>query len=159
MTRILALDLGTRRIGVALSDPTQTIASPLEVIPVISRARVRVRVSVLVHTHDAERVIVGLPTRLDGTEGVEARRARQFAAALQQEIGIPVELLDERLTTAEAERAMLEADASRFTRRERRDAVAAALLLQRYLDAHRGEQRTGTREQEAGQGHGGRFEG
>ena len=157
--RLLALDLGTRRIGVALSDPTGVIASALEVIPADSRARVIARLSMLVRTHDVTRVIVGLPVRLDGTEAAEARRARQFAAALLQEIGVPVELLDERLTTAEAERAMLEADASRSRRRERRDAVAAALLLQRYLDMQRREQGTGNREQEAGRSDGGRVEG
>lgn len=140
MTRILGLDLGTRRVGVALSDPTGTIASALEVIPADSRARITARVSALAGAHDVARIIVGLPKRLDGTEGAEARRARQFAAALQQEIGIPVELLDERLSTAEAERAMLEADASRSRRRERRDAVAAALILQRYLDRQRRDQ-------------------
>jgi putative Holliday junction resolvase len=146
VTRMLALDLGTRRIGAALSDPTGTIASALEVIPAEGRARVNARIAHLVKTHDVTRIIVGLPTRLDGTEGAEARRARQFAAALQQEIGIPVELLDERLSTAEAERVMLEADASRARRRERRDAVAAALILQRYLDDHRRERRTGNGE-------------
>ncbi|HEV8354927.1 MAG TPA: Holliday junction resolvase RuvX [bacterium] len=145
--RILALDMGTRRIGAALSDPTGTIASALEVIPADSRARVIARVARLVATHDVARVIIGLPIRLDGTEGAEARRARQFAAALQQEIGLPVELLDERLSTAEAERAMLEADASRARRRERRDAVAAALILRRYLDGQRREQEPGNREQ------------
>jgi len=145
---MLALDLGTRRIGAALSDPTGTIASTLEVIPADSRARVIARVGELVAAHDVSRVIIGLPIRLDGTEGAEARRARQFAAALQQEIGLPVELLDERLSTAEAERAMLEADASRARRRERRDAVAAALILQRYLDGQKRERRTANREQE-----------
>jgi len=148
VTRMLALDLGTRRIGAALSDPTGTIASTLEVIPADSRARVIARVGELVAAHDVSRVIIGLPIRLDGTEGAEARRARQFAAALQQEIGLPVELLDERLSTAEAERAMLEADASRARRRERRDAVAAALILQRYLDGQKRERRTANREQE-----------
>ncbi len=139
--RILALDLGSKRVGVALSDPTGTIASPVEVIAVDSRRGVTARVAALVAAHEAVRVIVGLPKRLDGTEGAEARRARQFAVALQQEIGIPVELLDERLSTVEAERAMVEADASRARRRERRDAVAAALILQRYLDERKREQR------------------
>lgn len=137
--RILALDLGTRRIGVALSDPTGTIASALEVMPAEGRARTMARVGELVQTHGVARILVGLPIRLDGTEGAEARSARQFAAALQQEIGVPVELLDERLSTAEAERTMIEADASRARRRERRDAVAAALLLQRYLDMRKPE--------------------
>lgn len=144
--RVLGLDLGTRRIGAALSDPTGTIASALDVIPADGRARVFARIAELVKTHDVTRIIVGLPTRLDGTEGAEARRARQFAAALQQEIGVPVELLDERLSTAEAERAMLEADASRARRRERRDAVAAALILQRYLDTRKRESGNGNRE-------------
>lgn len=136
---MLALDLGTRRIGAALSDPTGTIASALDVLAAEGRARTFARVAQLVKTHDVVRIIVGLPIRLDGSEGAEARTARQFAAALQQEIGLPVELLDERLSTAEAERAMLEADASRARRRERRDAVAAALLLQRYLDTRKTE--------------------
>jgi putative Holliday junction resolvase len=145
---MLALDLGTRRIGAALSDPTGLIASALEVIPAEGRARVNARIAYLVKIHDVTRIIIGLPTRLDGTEGAEARRARQFAAALQQEIGIPVELLDERLSTAEAERVMLEADASRARRRERRDAVAAALILQRYLDEQKRDQGPGIRDQD-----------
>ncbi|MGH2349787.1 MAG: Holliday junction resolvase RuvX [bacterium] len=157
--RTLAVDLGTKRVGTALSDPTGTIASALEVIPAEGRARVTARIAHLVTTFGVSRIIVGLPTRLDGTEGAEARRARQFAAALQQEIGIPVELLDERLSTAEAERVMLEADASRARRRERRDAVAAALILQRYLDGQRREQGTGNREQGSGRDQDGDAEG
>lgn len=144
--RILSLDLGTRRIGVALSDPTGTIASAFDVFPAEGRTRTAARIAQLVRTHGVVRILVGLPVRLDGTEGAEARKARQFASALQQEIGVPVELLDERLSTAEAERAMLEADASRARRRARRDAVAAALLLQRYLDKRKSEEGRGQRE-------------
>lgn len=139
--RILGLDIGHRRIGVALSDPTGTIAQALEVVPNRGFRQVAARIRQLVAEHQIDRIVVGLPLRLDGREGEEARSARAFAAKLQSAVAVAVDLADERLSTAEAERTMLEADASRQTRRRQRDAVAAALILQTHLDRIRNEGR------------------
>lgn len=144
--RVLAVDLGSSRVGVALSDPTGTIAQPLEVILRRGRAGVIGRIAGLVDQHQVDRIVVGLPLRMDGTEGAEAAAARVFAARLAEAVAVPVEMHDERLSTAEAERAMLEGDASRARRRARRDAVAAALILQSYLEKPRDTPNDGSRD-------------
>lgn len=135
MSRVLGLDLGTRRIGVALSDPTGTIASPLLTLPHRSLAEDVERVAALCRAHAAQAVVVGWPRRLTGVAGSAARHAEEFARALRRAVAVPVELWDERLSTAAAERALLEADVRRARRRAIRDQVAAALILQAYLDA------------------------
>ena len=132
--RLLGIDVGTHRVGVALSDPTGVIAQSLTVIPRQSWEQVISAVAALIHAHGVERVVVGLPLRLDGREGDAAAAARRFAGRLGRAVEIPVVLEDERLSTAEAERIMLASDAGRNVRRARRDAVAAALILRRYLD-------------------------
>lgn len=135
--RALGIDVGTRRVGVALSDPTGTIAQGLTVLPRTSWDAVLAQVRALVAEHGVEHVVVGLPLRMDGSEGEAAAQARTFARRLRAGLAVPVVLQDERLSTAEAERTMVSADASRRRRRERRDAVAAALILQQYLDRRR----------------------
>jgi putative Holliday junction resolvase len=135
--RVLGIDVGERRVGVALSDPTGMIAQSLTVIPRRSWAQVTGAVGSLAREHHVERVVVGLPLRLDGREGEAALSARRFADRLRKAVSVPVVLEDERLTTTEAERVMLAADESRSARRARRDAVAAALILQRHLDRER----------------------
>lgn len=132
--RVLGIDVGDRRIGVALSDPTGVIAQSLTVIPRTGWTAVLTTLVDLVARHGVERIVVGLPLRMDGTEGDAAAKARVFAARLRGTVGVPVEMQDERLSTAEAERTMVAADVRRRRRRLRRDAVAAALILQRYLD-------------------------
>lgn len=139
--RVLGLDFGSVRIGVAVSDPTGTIAQPLEVIPHRGFRSVVARIRSLIAAHQVDKIVVGLPRRLDGQEQKEAVAVRVFAARLQAAVSVPVEFADERLSTAEAERAMIEADASRAQRRSARDAVAAALILQTYLDRTRDEGR------------------
>lgn len=139
--RVLGLDVGERRIGVAMSDPTGTIAQSLAVLSRTPWKSVVARVQALVAEQDVGEIVVGLPLRLDGTEGPAAAQARTFADRLRDEVPVPVVLYDERLSTAEAERTMVAADASRRRRRERRDAVAAALILQGYLDRPRGPAR------------------
>jgi putative Holliday junction resolvase len=140
--RVLGLDVGRRRIGVALSDPTGTIAQSLTVLPRTGLRSVLAEVARLVERYGVERIVVGLPRRLDGSEGPAAREARRFAARLARAVPVPVELQDERLSTAEAERTMLAQDARRAERRERRDAVAAALFLQTWLARHGGREKT-----------------
>ncbi len=132
--RILGLDLGQVRIGVALSDPSGTIAQALEVIPHHGFRQVLGRIRELIAQHDVDRIVVGLPLRLDGHEGEGAAAVRAFVAKLQRAVPVPVEFADERLSTAEAEKTMIEAGARRVQRRSVRDAVAAALILQTHLD-------------------------
>jgi putative Holliday junction resolvase len=133
VTRILGLDPGERRIGVALSDPTGTIASPHSVIDrraVDPAAAVRA----LCIENDVERIVVGLPTSLSGGEGPAAAAARAFATLVAEATGLPMEYQDERFTTVTAETALLEGGVSRAKRRDVRDKVAAAVILQTYLD-------------------------
>ena len=137
MGRVLAIDLGTKRIGIALSDPTATVASPLETLPATGLRRAADQVSELCRRHDVETVVVGWPRNMDGSQGPAAREAEAFAERLRAALRVPVELWDERLSTAAAERTLLEAGLRREKRRESRDRVAAALILQSYLDAHR----------------------
>lgn len=132
--RALGLDFGHVRIGVALSDPTGTIAQALEVIPHRGFRQVLGRIEELIKEHNVDRIVVGLPLGLDGKERKETTVVRTFAAKLQSAVSVPIELADERLSTVEAEKIMIEADTRRAQRRETRDAVAAALILQTYLD-------------------------
>ncbi len=135
--RVLALDLGERRIGLALSDPTGTIAQGLGVIDRKTGVSVLAEIRRRVETLRVERIVVGLPLRMDGTEGVEAEKVRRFVARLQTRVGVPVDMQDERLSSKEAEQLMIADDASRARRRRSRDAVAAALILQTYLARQR----------------------
>lgn len=135
--RILAIDLGTRRIGVALSDPTATIAAPLETISPAGERRAAERVADLCRHHGVTLIIVGWPRNMDGSRGPAAQQAEAFAERLRTVAAVPVELWDERLSTAAAERTLIEAGARREERRQSRDRVAAAVILQGYLDARR----------------------
>lgn len=143
--RLLGLDLGRRRIGVALSDPLGILASPIGLIEVFEPSGGQEEVCALVEEHAVRGVVVGLPLLLDGNEGKEAHHVRAWVERLRQRLSIPVELWDERLTSAAAERALLESGMRRERRRQHRDAVAAALILQSYLDA----QQSARRRQEA----------
>ncbi len=136
MTRLLGIDVGTVRIGVALSDPLGLTAQPLEVI-LRKKTEPVARVSAFVAEHEVERIVVGYPLQLDGQPGLAARSVDAFIADLEKAVSVPVERWDERLTTAAAERSMIEGGARRERRRESIDKIAAALLLQSYLDAKR----------------------
>jgi putative Holliday junction resolvase len=132
--RILGIDPGTRRIGLALSDPTGTIAEPLETIDTRRTPRWMDRLREIVERYDVGEIVVGLPVTLAGREGESARMARELAARVERELDRPVRLWDERLSTAEARRVL------RGERAEKgaADRVAAALVLQSYLEAHGG---------------------
>jgi len=134
VSRLLGLDVGRRRIGAALSDPSGLLASPLGVIELRGAEEGRKEVGDWVREHGVTRVIVGLPLHLDGSEGEEAAWVRGWAGRLQACLDVPVELWDERLSTVAAERSLRESGLSRRRRRERRDALAAVLILQSYLD-------------------------
>jgi putative Holliday junction resolvase len=140
--RILAVDPGTKRVGLALSDPSETIAQGLDTLAAEPGESLAERLAEIARTHDAARVIVGLPLRLDGSNGPEAGAARKLAAAIRRESGLPVELVDERLTSVAAERAMIQGGVRREQRRQGVDRVAATMLLQSHLD-HRRRQKSG----------------
>ena len=142
MGRVLGLDLGTRRIGVALSDPTATVAAPLQTIAHTALPKDLAAVAALARAHAVGRIVIGWPRNMDGSVGPAARRAEAFAQALRRLVEVPVDLWDERLSTAAAERALIESDARRDHRRAVRDRVAAALIVQAYLDARPWEKAT-----------------
>jgi putative Holliday junction resolvase len=133
--RVLGLDLGERRVGVALSDPLGITAQGRETMTRHGRRKDLGALAALVREEDVQRVVIGLPLRLDGTAGPAAEEAQRFAADLESVIDIPVELWDERLTTVEAERAMTDAGVRRRKRRDHVDRLAAVLILQSWLDA------------------------
>ena len=134
---VLGIDLGERRIGVAVSDPLAVIAQPATVIEHASLAEDVARVGALAAQRKAERIVVGLPWNMDGSPGPATRRARRFANALRTRLGLDVVLWDERLTTLEADEALAAAGRGREERMETIDKAAAAVILQRYLDAQR----------------------
>ena len=135
--RVLAVDLGSKRVGLARSDETATIAEPHGVISATPAETLPARLAAAAREIEAGEIVVGLPRRLDGSSGPEAAAARQVAEALRAASGLRVELLDERLSTAQAERALIAGDASRSRRRQVVDSVAAALILQTYLERRR----------------------
>jgi len=135
MMRVLALDIGERRIGVAISDPSQTLARSLKVIQRGSRGDDFAAVARLVEEYEVEKVVVGHPQSLDGMAHAQAERVERYAADLAKVLTVPVLLWDERFSTLSAERLMREAGLKAERRREKVDAVAAAVILQDYLDA------------------------
>jgi putative holliday junction resolvase len=137
--RLIAIDLGEVRIGIALSDPTQTIASPAETLQV-PRGQDGVALDALVDAvarHEASGIVVGRPLRLDGRQGQAATRAGWFARSLGERTGLPVVLWDERFTTVEAQRVLLDADVSRADRKQTVDKLAASVILQAVLESQR----------------------
>jgi len=133
-TRILALDPGTKRIGVALSDELGWTAQPLETFERKSLNVDVAHINELVRRHEVREIVVGMPIQLNGRVGPAAQSAQQFMEALQAAVGIPVVAWDERLTTKAAEQMLIEADVSRKKRKGVVDRVAAALLLKSYLE-------------------------
>ncbi|MCU1461987.1 MAG: putative Holliday junction resolvase [Acidimicrobiales bacterium] len=134
--RVVGLDLGSRRVGVAVSDAGGTLASPHTVIVRSGDdGRDRLAIRAVVDEYEAERVVVGLPLSLDGTDGPAARAARAEAEALGAVLPVPVELWDERLTTVSADRDLMALRMKADARRRVVDKVAAAVMLQSWLDA------------------------
>ncbi|MSQ77750.1 MAG: Holliday junction resolvase RuvX [Nitrospiraceae bacterium] len=133
-TRILALDPGTKRIGVALSDELGWTAQPLETFERKSLGVDIAHINELVRRHEVREIVVGMPIQLNGRMGPAAQSVQQFMEALQAAVGVPVVAWDERLTTKAAEQMLIEADVSRKKRKGAVDRVAAALLLKSYLE-------------------------
>ncbi len=133
--RLLGIDLGTKTVGVALSDPGRIVASPRETL---RRGRFRddaAHLAAVCASEGVGGVVVGLPRRMDGSEGPRAQSSRAWAANLAERLALPVLMWDERLSTAAVERAMIAADMSRRRRAERIDRAAAAYILQGAIDA------------------------
>ena len=134
MSRSLGVDYGTKRVGLALSDPLGLTARPLAVVP---RSKIVEEVVSLVKEQEVGTIVVGLPTGLGGDEGMSASEARKLADELATATGVDVVLRDERYTSRMAESALLESGMKRRRRRESVDKVAAAILLQDSLDDNR----------------------
>ncbi|MBI3895370.1 MAG: Holliday junction resolvase RuvX [Acidobacteria bacterium] len=135
--RVLAIDLGTRRIGLAISDPLGLIAQGL---PTYERKNKRGdlgRLNSLVREYGVSLIVVGNPVNMNGTEGMQSAKAREFASELEQQLDIEVRMWDERLTSVEANRILDESGVNRNKRAEIVDRVAAVLLLENFLDSHR----------------------
>jgi putative Holliday junction resolvase len=133
--RILALDHGTRRIGVAVSDEMKIIATPLEYIPAEPMEKVIERIQQLIREKEVELILIGMPRNMDGTFGPAAEKVNAFIEALQPHITTPIKKWDERLTSVMANRALLQGNVRRADRKQKVDKMAAAILLQSYLDS------------------------
>jgi len=144
--RILAVDYGRKRIGLALSDELGLTAQPLETITRVNRERDMKRLRETCRTHDVTHVIVGHPLHMTGEAGEMADEAARFAARLGKATGIGVELVDERLTSWEAERTLAETHPRTRRKRKLTDDVAAAVLLRDYLEKTRGAAHSGERD-------------
>ena len=132
MGRVLGIDYGTNRIGLAISDPLRIAANPFEVLPVDER--VVDRIVEIVADREVDHIVVGLPVHLSGREGDSAAAARQLAADIADKVVVEVELSDERFTTKTAEESLLAANVKRADRKKVIDKVAAAVMLQHWLD-------------------------
>ena len=135
--RTMGLDVGSRTVGIAISDALGITAQGLTTLRRTGLKADLAELQRLAIEHEVTRVVVGLPLNMDGSEGPAAETARAFGEAAARVTGLPVEYQDERLTTAAAERVLLEADVSRQKRRKVIDRLAAQLILQTWLDARR----------------------
>ena len=134
--RILALDVGDKRIGIAISDELGISAQPLATLERRSGFKADLNdIAKIVEEYGVSKVVVGMPMNMDGSEGEQAAKAREFAERLRRRVRIPVDTWDERLTTAQAERTLIAGDRSRAKRKEVVDQLAAALILENYLAA------------------------
>lgn len=134
MKRIVALDVGDRRIGIAVSDPLGYTAQPIETYNRVGYGPDTRHIKSIADQYETDQILCGLPLNMDGTQGFQTQKVRDFAARLE-EAGLQVEYYDERMTTVLAEGALLEADMRRENRKKKVDMVAAVMILQSYLDA------------------------
>ena len=132
--RILALDHGTKRIGVAVSDETKTIAQPLEYILADPFAEFLERLKKLLAEKQVDFILVGMPRNMDGSYGPATQKVEAFIAVLKTAVTVPIKTWDERLTSTMANRVLIQGNVRRDKRKQKVDAMAAAILLQSYLD-------------------------
>jgi len=137
LARIIALDLGQKRIGVAISDETETISSSLTTIPGDNTNRAIKGIKEIIDSRDVLKVIIGLPLNMNGSEGPKAMEALEFADKLRKKLLIDVVTFDERLTTKQGEDMLIQADVSRKKRKSVIDKIAAQIILQTYLDSEK----------------------
>ena len=133
--RILALDHGTKRIGVAVSDEMKMIATPLEYILAEPFADFLARLKEILREKEVEMILIGMPRNMDGSYGPAAVKVQEFLAVLKDAVAIPIKTLDERLTTVQAQKFLIQGNVRREKRKEKVDKTAAAILLQSYLDS------------------------
>jgi putative Holliday junction resolvase len=131
--RILAIDHGSKRMGIAISDPTGTIAQPLETLAAHPFASLLERLKQLIREKEVEMILIGMPRNMDGSYGPAALAVQEFVTVLKAAISIPIKTWDERLTSAQANRFLIGAQVGRADRKTKTDKVAAALLLESYL--------------------------
>jgi putative Holliday junction resolvase len=132
--RILAIDHGSKRIGIAVSDELKMIAQPLEFILAAPFPAFLARLNELINEKEVELILIGMPRNMDGSYGPAAEKVQEFVEALKSLVSVPVKLWDERLTSAQANRVLIQGNVRRDKRKEKVDAMAAAILLQSYLD-------------------------
>ncbi len=140
--RIMGLDFGSKTVGVAVSDPLLITAQGVEIIRRKEENKLRqtlARIEELILEYDVEEIVLGKPKHMNGTEGVRVELTEEFREKLERRTGLPVVLWDERLTTVEADKIMMEAGVRRENRKEHVDKIAAALILQGYLDRRAGQ--------------------
>jgi len=133
--RILALDHGSKRIGVAICDELKMIATPLEFIPAEPFAAFLARLKELIREKEVEMILIGMPRNMDGSYGPAALKVQEFVAVLSETMAVPLKTWDERMTSAQANRFLISANVRRSKRKEKVDQTAAAILLQSYLDS------------------------
>jgi len=133
--RVLAIDHGTKRMGIALSDELKVIAQPLAYVAAEPTAGCLARLEELVREKEVELVLVGMPRNMDGSYGPAAAKVQEFVTALRAAITAPIRTWDERLTTVQANRLLIQGNVRREKRKEKVDKMAAAILLQSYLDS------------------------
>ena len=136
--RVLAIDHGTKRMGIAISDELGMIAQPLEFIPAEPFADFLARLNEILREKQVELILVGMPRNMNGSYGPAALKVQEFVATLKESLSIPIQTLDERLTSVQAHRFLTEADVGGRRRKEKVDKSAAAVLLQGYLDGRTG---------------------
>jgi putative Holliday junction resolvase len=133
--RILALDHGTKRIGIALSDELKMIAQPLEFVLAEPFTDFVKRLKEIIREKEVELILIGMPRNMDGSYGPAALKVQEFIAVLKDLVAIPIKTWDERLTSAQAQRFLIQGGVRRQDRKEKVDKTAAAILLQSYLDS------------------------
>ena len=133
--RILALDPGTKRIGLAVSDELKMIAQPLEFVAAEPFLDFLERLKEVIREKEVDLILVGMPRNMDGSYGPAALKTQEFVAVLKEKVAVPIKTWDERLTSAQAQRFLIEGGVRRAERKKKVDKTAAAILLQSYLDS------------------------
>ena len=133
--RILSIDHGTKRMGIAISDELKMIAQPLEFIPADPFDKFLERLKAIMKEYQVSMILIGIPRNMDGSYGPAALKVKEFVSILNGVVGVPIKTWDERLTSAQANRYLIEANVNRAKRKEKVDKTAAAILLQSYLDS------------------------